>query len=155
MTPLFKKLNFNQHKEIFVLHAPVEFENELIDIQQDTIAKKTITAADEIEFVLTFVKTKTAIDQMTTLIREQLKGDAVVWFAYPKGTSKKYRSEIKRDQGWEILGKSGFEAVRQVAVDDDWSALRFRKVEFIKTMNRQKDFAMTEQGKQKTKNISS
>jgi hypothetical protein len=34
-----------------------------------------------------------------------------------------------------------------VAIDEDWSALRFRKVAFIKTMTR--SFAMTEEGKEK------
>ncbi len=27
---------------------------------------------------------------------------------------------------------TGFDTVRQVAIDEDWSALRFRRVEFIK-----------------------
>jgi hypothetical protein len=26
----------------------------------------------------------------------------------------------------------GFDALRQIAIDEDWSALRFRRVEFIK-----------------------
>ena len=149
MTPVFKKLNIKQ-KEAFVLNAPAEFEGELLAIQPDITIKKDIGADDEIEFVLTFVKTKADIDQMTPAINEKLKGDAVVWFAYPKGASKKYKAEINRDRGWEILGKSGFEAVRQISIDDDWSAVRFRKVEFIKTMSRRQDFAMTEHGKQKT-----
>jgi hypothetical protein len=71
----------------------------------------------------------------------------VVWFAYPKGTSKKYKSEINRDNGWQILGELGFEGVRGVAIDEDWSALRFRRVEFIKAMNRDKKRAMITQGK--------
>lgn len=148
MTPVFKKLNLKQ-KNAFVLNAPTEFEEELLAIQADAAIKKSI-GADEIEFVLTFVTTKVDIDQITPAITEKLKGDAVVWFAYPKGTSKKYKAEINRDRGWEILGKSSFEAVRQVSIDDDWSAVRFRKVAYIKTMNRRKDFAMTEHGKRKT-----
>ena len=39
--------------------------------------------------------------------------------------------------------------MRQVAIDEDWSALRFRKVEHIKTMTR--SFAATEAGKAKAK----
>lgn len=152
MTPLFKKLNFKQQQAVFILNAPAEFEGEMQAMQQDTTIRKTVAATSEVEFVLAFVKTKTEIDQTIAAVRDRLKGDATVWFAYPKGTSKKYKAEINRDQGWEILGKSGFEAVRQVAIDNDWSAVRFRKVEFIKTMSRRKNFAMTEQGKQKTKN---
>jgi hypothetical protein len=70
-----------------------------------------------------------------------------VWFAYPKGTSKRYKSELSRDSGWEVLGKLGFECVRSVAIDEDWSAARFRRVAFIRTMNRDKKRAMTKQGK--------
>jgi hypothetical protein len=35
-----------------------------------------------------------------------------------------------------VLGKAGFEPVRAVAIDEDWSALRFRRTEHIKTMTR-------------------
>jgi hypothetical protein len=34
-----------------------------------------------------------------------------------------------------------------VALDDDWSAKRYRRVEFIKTMTRAKEYRMTTQGK--------
>jgi hypothetical protein len=39
---------------------------------------------------------------------------------------------IERAGGWEVLRQAEFDSVRQVAIDDDWSALRFRRVEFIK-----------------------
>jgi hypothetical protein len=44
------------------------------------------------------------------------------WVAYPKGN----RSDINRDKLWPILGEHGFRPVSQVALDDTWSALRFR-----------------------------
>ena len=71
----------------------------------------------------------------------------MVWFAYPKGTSKTHKSEINRDNGWQILGELGFEGVRGVAIDDDWSAIRFRRAEFIREMNRDRKHAMTARGK--------
>ncbi len=150
VTPLFKKLNFKQHKEILVLNSPTEFEKELKAMQNCTTIKTDIKSIGDIEFVLTFIKTQTEIDKIAPLIDKKIKGDGIVWFAYPKGTSKKYKSEINRDKGWDILGKADFETVRQVAIDDDWSALRFRKVQFIKTMNRKTDFAKTKDGKTKT-----
>ena len=69
----------------------------------------------------------------------------------PKGTSKKYQCTLNRDKGWEALGEAGFERVRQVAIDEDWTAIRFRRVEFIKTMTRRESFALTKQGKAKTR----
>lgn len=73
--------------------------------------------------------------------------DPVVWVAYPKGTSKRHRCEFNRDTGWSAMGEAGFEPVRQVAIDDDWSALRFRRVKNIKTMTRA--LAMTAEGQEK------
>ena len=155
MTPLFKKLNFKQQKEILILNYPTEFEEEVNAMKDFTTIKSNIRNISEIEFILTFVKTKTEIDMITPLLRKKLKGDSIVWFAYPKGASKKYKVEINRDTGWEILRKSEFEAVRQISIDEDWSALRFRKIEFIKAMRRSSDFAMTEEEKVKTNNNAS
>jgi len=58
-------------------------------------------------------------------------GDPLLWFAYPKGSSKKYRCAFNRDTGWDVLKSLGFDTVRAVAIDEDWSALRFRRVECI------------------------
>jgi hypothetical protein len=44
------------------------------------------------------------------------------------------------------LGRSGR---RSVAIDHDWSALRFRRMEFIKAMSREKH-ATTTQGNTRT-----
>jgi hypothetical protein len=46
----------------------------------------------------------------------------VLWFAYPKQTSK--RTEPRK----MLAGAgAGLQANRQIAVDNDWSALRFKK----------------------------
>jgi hypothetical protein len=47
---------------------------------------------------------------------------AVVWVAYPKGN----RADINRDTLWPIVAEHGMRPITQVAVDDVWSALRFR-----------------------------
>lgn len=62
-------------------------------------------------------------------------------------TSKNYKCDFNRDSGWTSLGKYNLEPVRQVAIDDDFSALRFRKVEFIKTITRRDCFAITKEAK--------
>jgi len=54
-------------------------------------------------------------------------------FAYPKGTSKKYKCDFNRDTGWDKLKEAGFDTVRSIAIDEDWTGLRFRRKEFIKS----------------------
>jgi len=46
----------------------------------------------------------------------------VLWVAYPKGN----KSDTDRDTLWPIVGEYGLKPNAQVAVDEVWSALRFR-----------------------------
>jgi hypothetical protein len=83
-------------------------------------------------FFLAFVTLQSEVDALSPEVASRAKGDAIVWFAYPKGTSKKYKCDFNRDTGWDVLKAAGFDTVRAVAIDEDWSALRFRRNEFIK-----------------------
>jgi hypothetical protein len=51
-----------------------------------------------------------------------LRGTSAFWVLYPKAG----RADINRDTLWPILAESGFRPIAQVAVDETWSALRFR-----------------------------
>ncbi len=150
MTPLFKKLNLKDQQEILILNAPDSFEPALEALEGVTVLRD-LAEVQTITFSLAFVTQQAEVDQLAGAIAPKTQGDAIVWFAYPKGTSKKYKCEFNRDTGWAVLGEAGFEGVRQVAIDADWSALRFRKVEFISSMTRDEKRAITEQGKAKVK----
>ena len=139
--PTFAKLNLKDQTEIIVLNAPASFEPELKALKDVTVRRDA--KGSVIDFSLAFVTTQKEVDTLGSQVAKKAKGDAVVWFAYPKGSSKKYKSQINRDNGWAVMGKAGFEPVRMVAIDEDWSALRFRRVEFIKTMNRPEDVWLT------------
>ena len=146
----FQKLNLKDQKQIVVLNAPASFEPELKALRGGGISpdvQRDLKGVDQIAFSLAFVTKQKEVDTLGKAIAKKAKGDAVVWFAYPKGSSKKYKSEINRDSGWKILGDAGFEPVRMVAIDEDWSAVRFRRAEFIKTLTRGKEHRMSAQGK--------
>lgn len=70
-------------------------------------------------------------DRLDTLYRDGAK----LWFAYPK-KSGSIRADISRDHGWEALAALEFLPVTQVALDDDWSALRFRRRSEIPRLTR-------------------
>lgn len=152
MTPLFKKLNFKNQQCVVAINAPASFEAELAEISRFTEIVTDHTKVSEIDFVLIFVTTKAQTDESIALIYPKLKGDAILWFCYPKGTSKKYTCDFNRDTGWETPGKLNLEPVRQVAIDEDWSALRFRKTKYIKTITRRESYAISQEGKTRTKN---
>lgn len=147
MTPVFKKLNYKNQKQLQVINAPDSFKKELDGMKDLAEVRTSLTGAKEVEFFLAFVTKQIEVDDLTDKVSSVLSDDGLLWFAYPKGASKKYKCEFNRDSGWKELGKKGFEPVRMVAIDEDWSALRFRRAEKIKTMTR--SFAMSDTGKKK------
>jgi hypothetical protein len=146
MPSVFDKLNLKQQKQILVLNSPASFEPELKTLRGVSV-QRDLKNTGEIEFSLAFVTKQTEVNSLGKAIAKKAEGDAIIWFAYPKGSSKKYKSEINRDSGWKVLGDAGFEPVRMVAIDEDWSAVRFRRVDFIKTLTRGKEHRMSAKGK--------
>ena len=73
---------------------------------------------------------------LAAVLCPKAEGDALLWFAYPKGTSKKYKCDFNRDGGWRSVRAPGFNSVRQIAIDEDWPALRFRRSEYVKASDR-------------------
>lgn len=81
--------------------------------------------------VLGFAENREQLERLIRLILPRLNPDALLWLAYPKKTSKRFRSDITRDQGWGPLAAYDYEPVSQIALDEDWSALRFKPFKLI------------------------
>jgi hypothetical protein len=142
--PLFKKPNLTTQSVIDVLNAPGSLDPELALLTEVEVRRELTS---ESGFVMAFAMTQAEVDAASKRIATWAQGDAIVWMVYPKGTSRRYKCTLNRDSGWSVLGESGFEAVRQVAVDEDWSALRFRRVEFIKSITRHPAGAISRAGR--------
>ena len=93
----------------------------------------TFTRADEAsgmgryEAVLLFVQQASELEQLAPHAVALLQLDGLLWVAYPKKSSG-IKTDLARDNGWQVMGSMKYEPVRQVAVDEVWSALRFRTV---------------------------
>jgi hypothetical protein len=131
MSPVFKKLNLKQQGEILVVNAPLSFEPELHALHEVSVLHDP-KGAKAIHFVLAFVTIRAEVEALSKVLADKAEGDALVWFAYPKGASRRYHCDFNRDTGWDVMRSLGFDTVRQVAIDEDWSALRFRRMEYIK-----------------------
>jgi hypothetical protein len=136
MTSVFQKLNFKAQPEIVVFNAPVSFQTELSRLDNANMLRNPKRPV-AVQFALAFAQQQAELDRLSKILAAGSEGDALLWFAYPKGTSKRYTCEFNRDTGWQVIRGAGFDSVRQVAIDEDWSALRFRRVEYIKDSVRQ------------------
>jgi hypothetical protein len=147
MDTLLKKLNYKDQYPVVVLNAPAEFAPAMKEFARSATVLDNASAAKGCTYAIAFVTTQAQVNMAAKALDKVLEGDAILWMCYPKGTSKRYSCDFNRDTGWQPLGDQGFEPVRQVAIDADWSALRFRRVQYIKKLTR--NFAMTEEGKRK------
>ncbi len=150
MTPLFKKLNFKDHSHIVSINSSQTFKQELQKMESITHIVADTVHIKEIEFILCFVTTQSEIDTFISENNHKFIGDTIIWLCYPKASSKRYTCEFNRDTGFHVLGTYNLEPVRQVSIDEDWSALRFRKVEYIKTITRRESYALTNEAKKRT-----
>jgi hypothetical protein len=126
MAGLFDKLNLRDQKTVVVIDPPQSFEAELSHLKGVRIARDT-RGLSSIEFAIAFVTRRKEVEAAAGKLVNKSADDATLWFAYPKGTSKTLKSEVNRDTGWDVLRDAGFDTVRLVAIDADWSALRFRR----------------------------
>ena len=131
MPTVFEKLHLKAQGTIVVLNAPSSFETELATFDGVKVMRDA-KRATSIEFAIAVATTQNQLDLASTVLTEHAIGEAIVWIAYPKGTSKRYSCEFNRDSGWTVLRNAGFDMVRMVAIDNDWLALRFGRIEFIK-----------------------
>ncbi|MEV0235927.1 hypothetical protein [Nonomuraea sp. NPDC050786] len=76
----------------------------------------------EADVALLFASDSASARQILDRHRDQVTEPPVVWVAYPKGN----KADINRDTLWPIVGEYGLRPNGQVAVDEVWSALRFR-----------------------------
>jgi hypothetical protein len=133
MDELIKKLDYTGQANVFGINYPESFSKHLDSVSKMTTIRKEVEPSDRIEFAIAFAIAQQELNDCILTIAPQLFEDAVFWCCYPKGTSKKYNGEFNRDQGWEAMIPFGLKGVRIVSIDEDWSALRFRKSNYEPT----------------------
>lgn len=119
---LTQKLNIKPYSRIGVLNAPDTYE--LNDLP-DNCTLSYDTSQSELDCVQVFVNNRAELDSILPTVVAALKPDGMLWVAYPKGSSK-VETDLNRDRLWAYLEAQGWEAVRQISVNDMWSALRFK-----------------------------
>ncbi|HEY1871094.1 MAG TPA: hypothetical protein VGG71_08555, partial [Chitinophagaceae bacterium] len=79
---------------------------------------------------LVFINDSKEYDDFLTKQLKNIEPDSVLWFAYPKRTSK-IKTDINRDK-IRVKGEE-FEitTVTAISIDDTWSALRFRPIDKV------------------------
>jgi hypothetical protein len=89
------------------------------DLPADAVTTTDLAAA---HVALLFVDDAQSARDILTAHKADLTSPPIIWVAYPKAN----RTDINRDSLWPIVVEYGLRPNGQVALDDTWSALRFR-----------------------------
>lgn len=122
---LLEKLQLNEEKNLLLQGLPLAIEKQFIKCS----FSKNVTPllkSKKIDFALIFAFSKMQLKEILKEVIPALHADAKFWIAYPKASSK-IASDLSRDASWDFIWEHGFETVRLVAVDNLWSAARFKK----------------------------
>jgi hypothetical protein len=87
------------------------------------------------DIMLAFVTSPETLAARLPDLLPRYRVGAVLWIAYPK-LSGKVAATMTRDHGWNLLEEQGFLAVTQIALDTDWSAVRWRRRDEIRNITR-------------------
>ena len=131
---LFEKLQLKDEKNLLIQGIPSSIEKQFAKL---TYAKNVtpLLKSKKVEFALVFALSQQQLNNVMKEVFPALSPETKLWVAYPK-TSSKIVSDLNRDCSWDLLIKNGYESVRQVAVDNVWSAIRFKKLETIPNKDR-------------------
>ncbi len=122
---ILKKLFFKGQEPVLLLGLPAE----LKPLAKAFGVKIHIAPKGQYGFALCFVKSLAEGEKLAKILPKLSNEKTVLWVAYPKGTSKKYKSDYNRDTGHALMAKVGLDGVSLVSLDEDWSAMRFKKVD--------------------------
>jgi hypothetical protein len=109
---LARKLQIPDGRGVYVINPPARFQ---IDAPVTT---------DSQGAVLLFAADSKTLMKLGKLVFEAAKADRLAWIAYPK--AGQLGTDLNRDILWKTLEPFGIRAVRQISIDDTWSAMRFR-----------------------------
>ncbi len=122
MQELLKKFHFKENGVI--INSPTNWQSQFVSVG----FKTTFASNDKSKNTLIFVKDKKEFLDFLKTQLSNIESDSVLWFAYPKGTSK-IKTDIHRDILRVTAEEFNITTVTAISIDETWSALRFRPID--------------------------
>jgi hypothetical protein len=128
--PTAKKLGLKPSMRALVVAAPSGYLKSLAPLPEGVVISEAMGGTHE--FVQFFATRKSDIEKSSTKLLKAAAPGAWLWITYPKKTSG-VESDLSREAVWSAMEGTGWRPVSQIAIDEVWSALRFRPREDVKS----------------------
>ena len=116
--PVLERLQVKHGRRLATLFVPVEVE------QKIGADNKKVPLADA-DVVLLFLADRSALEKFLPEMKIKMRANVIFWIAYPKLTSI-LAGDLNRNVLHNLLPSHGWDAVSQIAIDSDWSAMRLK-----------------------------
>jgi hypothetical protein len=133
LSALAKKLRLAADHSLAALNVPDSYVALLQPGPRDV--RKQLQPGQSFDAVLLFVKDVEELRRLGPGAISAAKTNGLLWIAYPKGGESVGATDLPATPWWvqrDVLGDvtsvKGYKPVSFVAVDDTWTALRFKKV---------------------------
>ena len=123
--PVARKLGMNPGMRVLIISPPAGYLKLLAPLPDGlTVSSRS---GGMYPFVQVFATRLSEINRLAQRLSKHAAPNALVWISYPKKTAK-LKGDLSRDVIRKAMSGEGWRAVSIVAIDDVWSALRFRPV---------------------------
>jgi hypothetical protein len=132
LSPLAKKLRMKPGHRVAIVNSPPAYLAELAPAPGDLHVE--VKPDQSFDVVQLFVNNTEELRALGPNAIRAVKPDGLLWVCYPKGGKTRGASELpttpswtKRDVLGEFTGETGYKPVAFVKIDDNWTALRFKR----------------------------
>ena len=129
MNALAKKLQIKPNSRWLILNAPTGYPDSLSPLPDN--AELAFSTEGNFNGIQLFVTHSEQLGSELKVITPLLKPDSVFWIIYPKKNSG-IQTDLEMMSSWDTPAQYGLRPVASAAVNEVWTALRFKPVEAVK-----------------------
>ena len=131
-SPTAKKLRLAPNHRVAILNAPPEY---IALLSPGPAIRSDLQPSQTYDVVQLFVKNVEELRKFGAGAIHAVKPDGLLWITYPKGGETRGTTDLPATPWWtqrDVLGEvtsvTGYKPVALVSIDDNWTALRFKRV---------------------------
>ena len=120
-----QKLYIKPGYKFLLVNPPQGYLAQMGDLPDGTILLSA--SSEPVEAIQVFVADRNQLEELLPRLKELMKSKGMLWVTYHKGTFK-VKTDIHRDSINAYAHSIGLEGVAMISIDNDWSALRLKKI---------------------------
>lgn len=122
-TPLVKKLGIKARISVLFINEPKDYIKIIQPLPTDIKIKHEISGS--FSFIQLFTKSQEELRELFPKLKNALEKNGMLWISWPKGACGVGLTDINENIVRDIGLQNGLVDVKVIAVDEEWSGLKF------------------------------